>query len=114
MTAEERDASSLLVECVHGSTFSGCAAAPSAGAGRGAGGGPSTGSGQAGGGRRGGQASGLPQHMNAEATILLGQKKTALEIRDFLSGEFEPIALADVMRYLRSREQAGVIRLVKR
>ena len=52
--------------------------------------------------------------MNAEATILLGQKKTALEIRDFLSGEFEPIALADVMRYLRLREQAGVIRLVKR
>jgi len=115
MTAEERDASSLLVECVHGSTFSGCAAAPATG-------GPSTGSGRAagpgggggGGGGRGVQASGLPQHMNAEATILLGQKKTALEIRDFLSGEFEPIALADVMRYLRARETAGVIRLVKR
>ena len=111
MTAEEKDASTLFVECVHGSGFSGCSAAPGGGGGRGAGGGggPSTGSGRA-----GGQATGLPQHMNAEATILLGQKKSALEIRDFLSGEFEPVALADVMRYLRAREQAGVIRLVRR
>ena len=52
--------------------------------------------------------------MNAEATVLLGQKKTALEFRDFLSGEFEPIPLADVLRYLRSREAAGLIRLVRR
>jgi aminopeptidase YwaD len=101
MTAEERDASTLVVECVHGSSLAGCNAAPGAGGGRGGGG-------------RGGQASGLPQHMTAEATILLGKSKTALEIRDFLSGEFEPIALADVMRYLRAREQAGIIRLVRR
>jgi hypothetical protein len=52
--------------------------------------------------------------MNAEAAILLGQKKTALEFRDFLVGEFDPVPLADVMTYLRAREQAGVIRLVKR
>lgn len=52
--------------------------------------------------------------MTAEATILLGQKKTALEFRDFLSGEFEPIALADVMRYLRAREQAGAITLTRK
>jgi aminopeptidase YwaD len=103
MTAEERDASTLVVECVHGSSFSGCNAAPGAGGGRGGGGGG-----------RGGQASGLPQHMTAEATILLGKGKTALEIRDFLSGEFEPIPLADVMRYLRAREQAGAIRLVRK
>jgi len=108
MTAEEKDASTLVVECVHGSTFSGCSAAPGSGGGRGAGGGGG------GGGGRGGQAIALPQHMNAEATILLGQKKTALEIRDFLSGEFEPVPLADVMRYLRSRETAGIIRLVRR
>ena len=67
MTAEERDASTLVVECVHGSSFSGCNAAPGAGGGRGGGGG--------GGGGRGGQASGLPQHMTAEATILLGKKQ---------------------------------------
>jgi hypothetical protein len=50
--------------------------------------------------------------MNAELTILLGQKKTALEIRDFLSGEFEPVPLADVMAVLRAREASGQIRLV--
>jgi hypothetical protein len=100
VTAEEKAASGLLVECVHGSSFSGCNAAPGAGGGRGGG--------------RGGGASGLPQHMSAEATILLGQHKTALEIRDFLSGEFEPVPIADVMAYLRAREQAGVIRLTSR
>jgi hypothetical protein len=107
MTADEKDASALMVECVHGSSLSGCNPAPGSGGGRGGGGG-----GGGGGGR--GQASILPQHMNAEATILLGQRKTALEIRDFLSGEFEPIRLADVMRYLRAREQAGAIRLVRK
>jgi Zn-dependent M28 family amino/carboxypeptidase len=112
MTAEEKDASTLLIECVNGSSFSGCSAAPGAAGGRGAGGG----GGGGGGGGRGGAAGGpgLPQHMTAEATILLGQKKTALEFRDFLSGEFEPIPLADVMRYLRAREQAGAIKLTRR
>jgi hypothetical protein len=52
--------------------------------------------------------------MNAEAAILLGQKKTALEFRDFLVGEFDPLSLADVMTYLRAREQASLIRLIKR
>src|SRR5580765_2409426 len=108
MTTEEREASTLAIECVNGSTFTGCAAAAGA-AGRG--GGPGGGGG---GGGRGGPPSGLPQHMNAEATILLGQKKTALEFRDFLAGEFDPLPLADVMTYLRAREQAGVIRLVRR
>ena len=104
VTAEEKDASTLFIECVHGSSFSGCNAAPRSGRRPGGGGG---------GGGRGGQATGLPQHMNAEATILLGKQKTALEIRDFLSGEFEPVPLVDVMRYLRAREQAGVVRLVR-
>jgi len=52
--------------------------------------------------------------MNAELGILLGKKLSALEIRDFLSGEFEPIPLADVMAVLRAREAAGAIRLVPR
>jgi len=37
-----------------------------------------------------------------------------LEIRDFLSGEFEPVPLADVMAVLRAREAAGTITLVPR
>src|SRR5207247_630142 len=52
MTPEEKDAASLIVECVNGSTPSGCASAP--GAGRGGGGG------------RGGGPSAVPQHMGAE------------------------------------------------
>ncbi len=107
-TAAEREASALLIECVNGSSFSGCSPAPGA-----TGRGPSTGSGQAAAGGRG-APSNLPQHMTAEATILLGQRKTALEFRDFLAGEFDPLPLADVMTYLRAREQLGVIRLVKR
>jgi hypothetical protein len=108
MSDDEKDASTLLIECVNGRSFSGCSAAPGAAGGRGGAGGGG------GGGGRGAGGAGLPQHMTAEATILLGQKKTALEFRDFLSGEFEPIALADVMRYLRAREQAGAIRLTRR
>ena len=103
-TAEEKEAASLLVTCANGEgTFSGCAGG-GRGGGRGAGGG------------RGGAPAGpqLPQHMNAELTILLGKKMTALEIRDFLSGEFEPVPLADVMAVLRARETAGAIRLVPR
>ena len=46
-------------------------------------------------------------------TILLGQHKTALEIRDFLSGEFTPLPLADLMAVLHARETAGTIKLVK-
>lgn len=100
MTPEEKDAASLIVECVNGSTPSGCASAP--GAGRGGGGG------------RGGGPSAVPQHIGAELNILLGQHKSVLEIRDFLSGEFEPVALADVMTALRARAASGQIRLVKK
>jgi hypothetical protein len=107
MTSEEKDAAGLLVECVNAATFSGCSAAPGGG-GRGAG--------AAGGGRggRGGAGAGpsLPQHMNAELSILLGKKKTVLEIRNFLSGEFEPVPLADVLGVLKAREAGGTIKLV--
>jgi aminopeptidase YwaD len=90
MTAEEREAANLLVEAVS--------------------------VGQRGGGGRGqgGAANGvsLPQEMNAEFNILLGQHKTALEIRDFLSGEFTPLPLSDLMAVLKAREASGAIRLV--
>jgi hypothetical protein len=39
---------------------------------------------------------------------------TVLEIRDFLSGEFSPLPLADVMAVLRAREAAGQVTLVRR
>jgi aminopeptidase YwaD len=52
--------------------------------------------------------------VNAELGIRLGKKLSVLEIRDFLSGEFEPVPLADVMGVLRAREAAGTIKLVPR
>jgi hypothetical protein len=92
-SAEEREAANLIVERI----------------------GPATGRGGGGGGR--GAAPGgpsLPQEMNAEFNILIGQKKSALEIRDFLSGEFTPLPLADLMAVLRAREAAGTIKLTSR
>ncbi len=50
--------------------------------------------------------------MNAEFTLLLPKHMTALEIRDFLSGEFTPLPLADLMAVLHARETAGTIKLV--
>ncbi|MGB2869807.1 MAG: M28 family peptidase [Bacteroidota bacterium] len=53
----------------------------------------------------------IPQHMTAELNILLAQRKSVLEIRDFLSGEFEPLALKDLMEYLRVQEKLGTVKL---
>ena len=102
MTAEERDAANLVVESVGGAGPGG----PGGGGGGGGRGG--------GGGGRGAANTGpsVPEEMNAEFTILLGTHKTVLEIRDFLSGEFTPLPLADLMTVLRARETAGTIKLV--
>ena len=103
MTAEEKEAARLIPERVGGAQ-----------GGRGGGGG---------GGGRGGRGGAplspdeqaaqrrVPQHMTAELNILIGQKKTVLEIRDFLSGEFEPLPLADLMEYFRLQEKLGAIKL---
>lgn len=63
------------------------------------------------GGRGGGAGSKVPQHMTAELNILLGKKKSVLEIRDFLSGEFEPLPLADLLDYFRTQEKHGTMKL---
>jgi aminopeptidase YwaD len=101
-TAAEKEAAQTLVERVGGG-------------GRGPGGG--------GGGRGAGNANlspsdqaalrKVPQHMTAELNILLGQKKTVMQIRDFLSGEFEPLPLADLMGYLRVQEKNGAVKLIR-
>jgi len=56
----------------------------------------------------------IPQHMRSELNPLLGRKMTAMEIRDFLTGEFEPVPLEDLMNYLRAAEKAGTIKLTER
>ncbi len=53
----------------------------------------------------------IPQHMTAELNILLARQKSAMEIRDFLAGEFDPLPLADVMGFLRAREKMGMVKL---
>jgi hypothetical protein len=111
MTAEEKQAASLVVECTGTASYAGCQTAGGRGAAGGRGG-VGGGRGAAPGGRGSGPS--LPQHMNAEFTILLGKRMTALQIRDFLSGEFEPVPLADVMAVLHARESAGSIKLVPR
>jgi aminopeptidase YwaD len=99
MTVEEREAANVVVESIGGAGRGG------AGGGGGRGGG---------GGGRGAANTGpsVPEEMNAEFTILLGQHKTVLEIRNFLSGEFTPLPLADLMTVLRARETAGTVKLV--
>jgi hypothetical protein len=52
--------------------------------------------------------------MSAEFSLLLAKNKTVLEIRDFLSGEFTPLPLADLMAVLRAREAQGSIKLVQK
>jgi hypothetical protein len=127
VTPEEREAASLIVEQVGGGGR-GAASAPAAGAaasagqGRGAARGQGVAAGQppqggrgggAGGGRgRGNAGPSVPQEMGAEFNLLLPRRLTVLEIRDFLSGEFTPLPLADLMAVLRAREAAGTIRLV--
>jgi hypothetical protein len=99
MTAEEAEAANLVVESLAGGGRGGGRGTAPAGAG-----------GRGGGGRGAGPS--VPQEMNAELNILLGRKLTVLQIRDFLSGEFTPLPLSDLMAVLRAREAAGTVRLV--
>jgi hypothetical protein len=55
--------------------------------------------------------SAIPQHMTAELAILLSQGKTVLEIRDFLSGEFEPLPLKDLNAYIAIMQKAGIVKV---
>jgi aminopeptidase YwaD len=111
MTAEEHEAANLLVEGIGGPRGGGGGGGQRGGGA--AGGGAAGGAGGGGGRQRGGPPTGpqLPQEMNAEFQILLGKHMTALEIRDFLSGEFTPLPLADLMAVLHARETAGTVKL---
>ena len=103
----EKQASRTVVERV----------APAGGAGGGPGGAPGggraggPGGGGGGGGGRGGVASKIPGHMTSELAPLLNRGMTVLEIRDFISGEFEPVPLQDVWDYIKAQETAGAVKL---
>jgi hypothetical protein len=101
VSAEERAAANLMIEQQQ---------VVQAGGGRGGGGG-------GGGGGRGGRGAGaggpsIPDEFSAELSVLLGKGMSVLQVRDFLSGEFTPLPLADVMAVLKAREATGAIKLV--
>lgn len=55
----------------------------------------------------------LPDEFSAEFGLLLRKGgMTVGEIRDFLSGEFTPLPLKDVLAVLRVREAQGGVKLV--
>lgn len=56
----------------------------------------------------------IPSHMTSELNAAVGQKKTVLEIRDFISGEFEPVPLADVMAYFEAQAKSGSVKLTEK
>ena len=92
-SADEKAAAAIMVENVP--------AAPGAG-------------GFGGGGGQGAQGPSLPDEFNAEFNLLLAKKLSALQIRDFLSGEFTPLPMADVMAVIKAREAAGRVKLAAR
>jgi len=53
----------------------------------------------------------IPQHMTSELNLLIGQGKTVLEIRNFLSGEFEPVPLSHIMDYMTIMEKVDLVTL---
>jgi len=121
LSVAEQEASNLVVEQVAGAGGGrGGGAVPAAGRAGAAGAagvaGPPAGAPPAGraGGGRGNAGPSLPTEFNAEFGLLLGRKLTALQIRDFLSGEFTPLPIETVMAVLRAREAAGSIKLVPR
>jgi len=95
ISAEERAASNLMIEQV--------AQGGRAGGGGGGGGGR--------GGRGGAGGPTLPEEYNAEFALLLNKGLSVLQVRDFLSGEFTPLPLADVMTVIKAREASGSIKL---
>lgn len=52
--------------------------------------------------------------MTSELSILAGRNKTVLEIRDFLSGEFEPVPLSDVTGYFEAQRKIGSVKLTEK
>jgi aminopeptidase YwaD len=95
MTADERAAASLMIDQL-----------AQAGGRSGGGGGR--------GGRGGVGGASLPEEYNAEFALLLNKGLSPLQVRDFLSGEFTPISLSDIMNVLRAREASGAIKLTPR
>jgi aminopeptidase YwaD len=55
----------------------------------------------------------IPGHMTAELRAVLPRKMTMLQIREFLSGEFEPVPLADLVGYFDGQAKIGAVKLTE-
>jgi hypothetical protein len=53
----------------------------------------------------------IPGHMTAELRAIMRRKLTVAQIRDFISGEFEPVPLSDVMAYMDAQAKLGAVTL---
>ncbi len=56
----------------------------------------------------------IPGHVTGELAAMIAKKKTVLELRDFVSGEFEPVALSDVMAFVRAGEKLGQLKITEK
>ena len=88
--------------------------APPAGAAGAPGGGRAGGPPGSGGGRGAQTPSKIPGHMTGELNAVLARGMTVTEIRDFISGEFEPVPLQDVWDYVKAQEASGALTLTLR
>jgi len=55
----------------------------------------------------------IPGHTTAELRAIMPRRLTVQQIRDFISGEFETVASADVLAYFQAMEKSGSVRLVE-
>ncbi len=55
----------------------------------------------------------IPGHMTAELRAILPRKLTVLQIREFISGEFEPVPLADLVGYFDAQAKVGAVKLTE-
>jgi aminopeptidase YwaD len=52
--------------------------------------------------------------MTSELRTILPRKLTVMQIRDFISGEFEPVPLADVVAYFEAMAKTGAVTLTEK
>ena len=56
----------------------------------------------------------IPQHMTSELNNLGSREMSILAIRNFLSGQFEPVPLSDLIAYMKVMEKVGMVTLKAR
>jgi len=56
----------------------------------------------------------IPGHMTSELRAILPRKLTVMQIRNFISGEFDPVPLADVVAYFDAQAKLGSVKLTEK